>query len=82
MIEYYDNKINSEILKYNDKENAFEIIIRGEAANNNCGLIVCSDNNNQLNYKKVIQEISELKLNEVEQYLIKNKIKYNKIQFI
>ncbi len=82
MLESFDNKINMEILKYNDKENLFEIIIRGETNRKNSGIIIHFENNEQLEYKKFLKEISDLKLNEVEQYLLKNKIEYNKIQFI
>lgn len=76
MLEAKNNKINYEILSYNEK---FELIIRGEETANEKAIIIMGKSLDEIN--RIITCIEELNYNEVISYLKENDISFNEGKF-
>lgn len=86
MLEYKENNVNCEILKYlkytldgREIEN-YDLVIRAEESIKDKGLIIKEKNIEELN--KIIANIGEYNFRQVINYLKENSIVYEKIQFI
>lgn len=76
MLEAKNNKINYEILSYNEK---FELIIRGEETANEKAIIIMGKSLDEL--EKIISKIEDFNYNEAISYLKENAIAYNEGKF-
>lgn len=82
MIETFKEKINIELIKFDNNEEISEIIIRGEESQKNKGIIIHYVDNKAVDYKKICEDIKNYKLQEVQNYLSQNGILYNMVDFI
>ena len=86
MLEFKENNINYEILKYlkHDLEgkeiDIYELIVRAEESIKENGIIIKDKSIDELN--KIIADISEYKFSDVINYLKENSIFYEEIKFI
>lgn len=86
MLNYKENNVNCEILKYlkydlKGKEiDIYELIVRAEENIKENGIIIKDKSIEELN--KIIADISEYNFNEVINYLKENTISYEEIKFI
>lgn len=94
MLEAIEEKINYEIIKYEDtielikedgiakekKKQIFELIIRAEKENNEKGIIIKNIDENNINM--IIDKISNYTFSKVIEFLDDNSISYQKIEFI
>ena len=86
MLEYKENNVNCEILKYlkydlkGKKIDIYELIVRAEENIKENGIIIKDKSIDELN--KIIADISECSFNEVINYLKENSIYYEEIKFI
>lgn len=76
MLEAKKNKINYEILSYNEK---LELIIRSEKKANEKAIIIVGKSLDEIN--RIITSIEELNYNEVISYLKENDISFNEGKF-
>ena len=82
MIENFEEKINIELLKFNNSGEISEIIIRGEESHKNKGIIIHYIDNKNVDYKKICEDIKNYKLQDVQNYLTKNGVIYNIVDFL
>lgn len=86
MLNYKENNVNCEILKYlkydlKGKEiDVYELIVRAEENIKENGIIIKDKSIEELN--KIIADISEYKFSDVINYLKENSIFYEEIKFI
>lgn len=86
MLEFKENNVNCEILKYlkHDLEgkeiDIYELIIRAEEDIKENGIIIKDKSIDELN--KIIADINEYKFSDAINYLKENSIFYEEIKFI
>ncbi len=82
MVGTFKEKINIELIKFDNNEEISEIIIRGEESQKNKGIILHYVDNKDVDYKKICEDIKNYKLKEVQNYLDQNVLVYNMVDFV
>ena len=82
MVETFKEKINIQLIKFDNNEEILEILIRGEENQKNKGIIIHYVDNKGVDYKKICEDIKNCKLQEAQNYLSQNRIVYTMVDFI